>query len=38
MIQYKDVTFNISEGQKQKLQHSVNAGCAATSLRLGKDD
>ena len=22
----------------QKLQHSVNAGCASTSLRLGKDD
>ena len=38
MTQYKDVYVNISDGQMQKLQHSVNAGCASTSLRLGKDD
>ena len=38
MTQYKDVYVNTSDGQMQKLQHSVNAGCASTSLRLGKDD
>ena len=38
MTQYKDVYVNISDGQKQKLQHSVNAGCTATSTRLGKND
>ena len=38
MTQYIDVYVNISEGQKQKLKHSVNAGCSATSLRLGKND
>ena len=38
MTQYKDVYVNISEGQMQKLKHSVNAGCSATSLRLGKND
>ena len=36
MTQYKDVYVNISEGQMQKLQHSINAGCTATSIRLGK--
>ena len=38
MAQYIDVYVNISEGQMQKLKHSVNAGCSATSLRLGKND
>ena len=38
MTQYIDVYVNISEGQMQKLKHSVNAGCSATSLRLGKND
>ena len=38
MTQYIDVYVNISEGQKQKLQKSIDAGCAITSLRLGKDD
>ena len=38
MTQYKNVNVNISEGQMQKLQHSINANCATTSLRLGKDD
>ena len=38
MTQYKDVYVNISDGQMQKLQHSVNAGCTATSIRLGKND
>ena len=38
MTQYIDVYVNISDGQKQKLQHAIDAGCALTSLRLGKDD
>ena len=38
MTQYKDAYVNISEGQMQKLQNSLEAGCAATSIRLGKDD
>ena len=38
MTQYKDVYVNISDGQKQKLQHAIDAGCALASLRLGKDD
>ena len=38
MTQYIDLYVNISEGQMQKLKHSVNAGCSATSLRLGKND
>ena len=38
MTQYKNVNVNISEGQMQKLQHSINANCAATSIRLGYDD
>ena len=38
MTQYKDVYVNISEGQMQKLRHSINAGCTATSIRLGKND
>ena len=38
MTSYKTVNVNISEGQEQKLRHSINANCAATSIRLGKDD
>ena len=38
MTQYKNVNVNISEGQMQKLKHSINANCATTSIRLGKDD
>ena len=38
MTQYKYVYVNISDRQMQKLQHSVNAGCTATSIRLGKND
>ena len=38
MTQYKNVNVNISEGQMQKLQHSINANCATTSIRLGYDD
>ena len=38
MTLYKTVNVNISEGQKQKLKHSINANCAATSIKLGKND
>ena len=38
MTSYKTVNVNISEGQKQKLKHSINANCAATSIKLGKND
>ena len=38
MTQYIDVYVNISEGQKQKLQNAIDAGCAITSLHLGRDD
>ena len=38
MTQYIDVYVNISDGQKQQLQNAINADCAITSLRLGKDD
>ena len=29
---------NISEGQKEKLQHAIKAGCSAVSIRLGRED
>ena len=38
MTQYKSVNVNLSENQAQKLKHSVEAGCAATSIKLGKHD
>ena len=38
MTQYIDVYVNISDGQKQKLKHAIDAGCTITSLQLGKDD
>ena len=33
MTSYTTVKVNISEGQKQKLQHAVNAGCSVVSIR-----
>ena len=38
MTQYIDVYVNVSEGQQQKLKNAIDAGCATTSLHLGKDD
>ena len=38
MTQYIEDYVNISEGQKQMLQQSIDTGCAVTSLRLKKDD
>ena len=38
MTQYKNVNVNLSENQIQKLEHSISANCAATSIKLGKND
>ena len=35
---YMNVKVNISEGQKEKLQHAIKAGCPAVSIRLGHED
>ena len=32
MTRYTNVKVNISEGQKEKLQHAIKAGCPAVSL------
>ena len=37
MVCYNNVKVNISDGQKQKLQHAVKAGCPV-SIRLGHED
>ena len=37
MTRYTNVKVNISEGQKEKLQHTIKAGCPAVSIRLGND-
>ena len=34
-MKYTNVKVNISEGQKEKLQHAIKAGCSAVSIRLG---
>ena len=33
-----NVKENISEGQKEKLQHAIKASCSAVSIRLGRED
>ena len=38
MTRYTNVKVNISEGQKEKLQHAIEAGCPAVSIRLGHED
>ena len=38
MTRYVNVKVNISEGQKEKLQHTIKAGCSAVSIRLGHED
>ena len=38
MTEYINVKVNISEGQKEKLQHSIRAGCSAVSIRLGHEN
>ena len=38
MTKYTNIKVNISEGQKEKLQHAIKAGCSATSIRLSHKD
>ena len=38
MTSYVNVKVNISEGQKEKLQHAIKASCLAVSIRLGHED
>ena len=38
MTRYMNVKVNISEGQKEKPQHAIKAGCPAVSFRLGHED
>ena len=38
MTWYTNVNVNISEGQKETLQHAIKAGCPAVSIRLGRED
>ena len=38
MTKYINVKVNISEGQKEKLQHAIKAGCPTLSIRLGHED
>ena len=38
MTKYTNVKVNISEGQKEKLQHAIKAGCPTVSMRLGHED
>ena len=38
MTRYINVKVNISEGQKEKLQHAIKAGYSAVSIRLGHED
>ena len=38
MTKYTNVKVNLSEGQKEKLQHAIKARCSATSIHLGHED
>ena len=38
MTQYKSANVNLTENQIQKLRQSINANCAATSIKIGADD
>ena len=38
MTKYINVKLNISEGEKEKLQHAIKVNCAAVSIRLGHED
>ena len=37
-MKYINAKVNISEGQKEKLQHAIKANCSAVSIRLGYED
>ena len=38
MMRYTNVKVNISDGHKETLQHTIEAGCSAQSIRLGHED
>ena len=38
MTRYTNVKVKLSEGQKEKLQNAIKAGCSAVSIRLGHKD
>ena len=38
MTKYINAKVNISEGQKEKIQHAIKANCSAVSIRLGYED
>ena len=38
MTQYINTKVNISEGQKEKLQHAIKANCSVVSIRLSHED
>ena len=38
MTRYINAKVNISEGQKDKLQHAIKANCLTVSIRLGHED
>ena len=38
MTRYTNIKVNISNGQKEMLQHAIKAGCSALSIRLGHED
>ena len=37
-MRYVNVRVNISERQKEKLQHAIKASCSAVSIHLGHED
>ena len=38
MTKYYNAKVNISEGQKEKLQHAIKSNCPTVSIRLGYED
>ena len=38
MTRYINAKVNISEGQKEKLRHTIKANCSTVSIRLGHED
>ena len=38
MTKYINAKVNISEGQKEKIQHAIKANCSTVSIRLGHED
>ena len=38
MTKYLNARVNISEWQKEKLKHAIEAGCPTVSIRFGYED